>query len=945
MIKSSVFCDNLLKEDNFYCNYYIKNIGQMDDNILYYTDFSSSRFYIRKSDFVFQFYENSKIKNIYLKFEFGNLENIIPLKKQNLKFNFIKGNKENKWIKNVPVFKEILIKDIYDGVDLIFDENFWYYNITKEKNSFDKIKISFETSEKLKFSDKSLKGTFGSTDIFIKYPEIKNKNDILEINKNLKKDQNILWGTYFGGIGYDKIHSLKMDLNGDILISGFTSFSSIPAPSGYDQTNNGLFDGYVAKISAEGNELLWGTFLGGEYHDYIFNLGIDYSGNIFVCGYTNSLNFPVINGLDDEYNGGDFDGFVSKLSSDGSNLLWSSYLGGSSYDYIFGMDIDFNGNVLLSGGTGSEDFPVKNGFDSNYNNGHSDGFITKISADGKNFLWGSFIGGQEWDQIESIKIDNSENIVLGGWTSSTDIPAINGYDSTYNGGLCDGYIAKISKMGTNILWSTYLGGNVFDYIFTLDLDSQGNVIVGGATEDLFFPNGYDLTFNGLEDNFVSKISADGKNLLWGSYLGGSLDEEIRVLKIDKEDNVFVGGWTISLDIPVPSGFDKSFNGGYWDAYLAKFSPDGKNLLFGTYIGGKDNESIFGIDFDSEGNIILAGWTLSSNLSFTNGFDISFNGNIDGFILKITDPSFIESSPEANFIWFPSNPKKEEEIQFIDKSKKYPDLWQWNFGDGNTSNIQNPKHKYLKEGEYDVSLNVSNSSGSNSISKKILIEKESEKKYSQWLPVSTHSSGAYGSEWRTDIGIINKENYLSNFDFYLYTDQGVLKLTDTIPSNGSSIYEDIVSQFMYSGSSAFQARSDNNFILTSRTYNKTQDGTYGQFLNGYYDYEGLSTGEGAYLSQLKENENFRTNIGLTNTGDNLANISIYFYDSPGNLLGSKTVYLEPKKFIQLLQPIKEFSENINSAYAKIQINSGNGILCYASVVDNKTNDGTTIPAKK
>lgn len=939
-----LYGNDFIEEYNLKCGFYFKNIGQLRNDILYYAETNLFKIYFRKNDLILQFEIKNEIKNLYLKFENASLENLIAIEKVKTKFNFIKGKDQKNWQKNVPLYKKIIIKELYRGIDLVFDENFWHLDLKNKDNDFKKLKIVVDSSLQIKYLEKHFEFSLNSKIYKIKYPSIE-----INKNENCKKanEQYLIWGTFLGGTGIDKIHSLKVNENEEILVSGFSFSFDIPVPNGYDQTKDSLSDGYIAKLSSNGADLLWATFIGGEGHDFIYNLKLDYNGNVIVSGYTNSQDFPTLNGFDMDYNGGEFDGFVLKISSDGSDLLWSTYLGGKDFDCIYALDLDFKDNIIVGGATGSEDFPTKNAFDLSFNYGNSDGFISKISSNGKNLLWSTYIGGENWDQIESIVIDNSENIIGGGWTNSLELPLINGFDNTYNGGDTDGYIIKLSKMGTNIIWSTYLGGKTFDYIFSIDKDSAGNVVVGGATEDLWFPDGYDLTYNGLEDAFVSKISEDGKQIIWGTYLGGMLDEEIRVVKVDSEDNVFAAGWTFSYDMPVPNGMDQTFNGGTGDSFISKFSSDGKNLLWGTYFGGVDRDEIFAIDLDSYGNILIAGWTLSPNLPFSDGYDLSFNGNTDGFIAKITDPSFIESFPIADFIWYPEYPSENEEIQFIDLSKKYPQQWQWDFGNGDFSNKKNPRYKYVQKGNYNVTLVASNDFGTSTKIKTISISGNPEKKYSQWIAVSTHASGANGSEWRSDIGIINKENKASEIDFYLYTSEKTVKFSDTIQANSSLIYKDVVFLFNFIGSGAIEVKSDINFILTSRTYNQTANGTFGQFLDGYFRAQGLGEGEEGFLSQLTENQDFRTNIGLTNTGENQANITVYFYNSSGELLGTKTVVLNPHTFYQLLQPLKDCSQgsNLSSCYAKIKVNRGDGIIGYASVIDNKTNDGTTIPIKK
>jgi len=176
----------------------------------------------------------------------------------------------------------------------------------------------------------------------------------------------------------------------------------MPFPERYDQTLNGFYDAYITKISADGKEILWGSYIGGSDFDSIYKLEIDYLDNIVVAGYTSSKDFPVLNGFNNDYNGGDTDGFIAKISNDGSDLIWSTYFGGSNFDYIFALKLLYNGDILIAGSTGSDDFSLKNGFDTSFNGGYSDGFLAKISSNGNKLLWETYIGGNESDQIEAI---------------------------------------------------------------------------------------------------------------------------------------------------------------------------------------------------------------------------------------------------------------------------------------------------------------------------------------------------------------------------------------------------------------------------------------------------------------------------------------------------------------------------------------------------------------
>ncbi|MCY2954343.1 MAG: SBBP repeat-containing protein, partial [Planctomycetota bacterium] len=314
-----------------------------------------------------------------------------------------------------------------------------------------------------------------------------------------------------------------------------------------------------AKLSPSG-ELLWSTYLGGSGDDQGGSIAVDGSGNVLVTGYTSSSGWTS-SGFDTSFNGG-HDAFVAKLSPSGGHL-WSTYLGGNSYDYGYGIAVDGSGNVLVTGRTVSSGW-TSGGFDTSYN-WNGDAFVAKLSPSGAH-LWSTYLGGIDTDEGYGIAVDGAGNVLMTGRTVSSGWTS-GGFDTSFNGDR-DAFVAKLSPSG-ELLWSTYLGGNGGDDGTGIAVDGSGNVLVTGSTNfSGWTSGGFDTSFNGISDAFVAKLSPSGGHL-WSTYLGGSGDDQGGSIAVDGSGNVLVTGTTESSGW-TSGGFDTSYNGG-WDAFVVKIS--------------------------------------------------------------------------------------------------------------------------------------------------------------------------------------------------------------------------------------------------------------------------------------------------------------------------------------------------------------------------------------
>ena len=672
-------CDAMMEDYLFSgAQFFVKNVGQLDPEILYYGDFQQGRIYVRQGDIVFQFIEGEKkddiekrtsfrdkfnkskwerkdgcfdskdvriLSNVYIKFPEANFRNIVEENEQVTKINIFKGNDPEKWFSEIPTFRTIRIENFYNGVEMILEagsKEIWRFiaNNQKEVDIIPEIPLPLiETSGNVPLIDENIVLSLSIGKYYIPLPKFSDKREKNNIEQKISlaervsntEAQQLWWGTYIGGSDYDAARAISLTSSEEVLIVGNTRSYDIPVPNGYDTSLNGDGDIYIAKLSSSGNSLLYASFIGGRGWDSASSLVSDSLGNVVIAGITGSWDIPVLNGYCTSFNGGYFDIYVAKLSPSGNSILWGTYIGGGNREAAEDMSLDSLGNVAIAGFTDSSDIPVPNGCDTSYNGGEADIYVAKLSSSGNSLLWGTYIGGSNDDFFSAISLDSLGNVVIAGVTNSSNIPVPNGYDTSLNDpGRFDIYVAKLSSFGDCLLWGTYIGGWEQDSPTDMVLDSSGNVVIVGSTtsSDIPVPNGYDSSFNGDSDIYVAKLSSSGNSLLWGTYIGGEDPDGSDAVSLDLLGNIIIAGHTASNNIPVPNGYDTSYNS-YpgdlsMDIYIAKISSSGNSLLWGTYIGGSKDDYGFAISIDSLGNTIVAGNSFSNDIPVPNRYDTSYN---------------------------------------------------------------------------------------------------------------------------------------------------------------------------------------------------------------------------------------------------------------------------------------------------------------------------------
>jgi hypothetical protein len=398
-----------------------------------------------------------------------------------------------------------------------------------------------------------------------------------------------------------------------------------------------------SSAATAGGGLEYGTFLGASQDDHAADLVVGSDGSRYVAGWTFSPSFPTTPGAfdttydDDVGFGGDV--YVSKIHPTGSTLVYSTFLGGGSTDTAASLAVGPDGSAYVGGHTASPDFPTTPGaFDTTYDGG--DAFLTKLEPDGAALVYSTLLGGVSGrDSIEALVLAPDETVYAAGQTRSPDFPTTPGaYDQTISS--TDAFVTHLNATGSDLVFSTALGGTHTDIGYGLTLSVDGAAFVTGFAQSRNFPTtpgAFDQTFNGGNDDlFVSELNPAGSALVFSTYLGGSDNDTGTAIKIDSEGNVYVVGHTGSPNYPTtPGAYDPTINSYILtDAFATKLAVDGSMLMYSTFLGGNDSEVWPDLSVDPEGTMTVAGTTLSPNFPTTPGaFDRTLGGSGDVFVSR------------------------------------------------------------------------------------------------------------------------------------------------------------------------------------------------------------------------------------------------------------------------------------------------------------------------
>ena len=446
--------------------------------------------------------------------------------------NYFLGNDPSKWRTNVPTYAKVQYEDVYPGVDLVYYGNqrqLEYDLIVAPGSDPEAIHLAFEGADKLQ---KGVQGHLAlhtaAGQVRLQKPLVYQETDGIrqeipaayvlnggrqvgfevgayDADKPLIIDPVLSYSTYLGGNGVDRGFAIAVDGAGNAYVTGGANSTNFPTLNPFQAVfPGGPVDAFVTKLNAAGSALVYSTYLGGSSDDRGFDIAVDSSGNAYVTGQTDSGDFPRIVPIQ-VLNRGLSDAFVTKLNAAGNDLVYSTYLGGSSSDFGFGIAVDASGNAHVTGQTNSTDFPTV--LPIQFANGAlGDVFVAKLNAAGTVLRYSTYLGGSSSDFGFGIAVDASGNTYLTGRTNSTNFPTAVPIQPA-NGGGDDAFVTKLNAAGGALVYSTYLGGGSFDNADAIAVDASGNAYLTGNTDSADFPtaNPFQPGNAGTENAFVAKI--------------------------------------------------------------------------------------------------------------------------------------------------------------------------------------------------------------------------------------------------------------------------------------------------------------------------------------------------------------------------------------------------------------------------------------------------------
>ncbi|MES2656951.1 MAG: SBBP repeat-containing protein [Bacteroidota bacterium] len=444
---------------------------------------------------------------------------------------------------------------------------------------------------------------------------------------SLNKEGNILIETAYGNI--------EENIPLSYVINDNNSHSTIKAT--FKAIANNIFGINAADYNHNQTLVIdptnWATYYGGSGNDFGIGIATDANENVLITGLTSSTNAIATVGAHQTILGGG-DAFIAKFNNNGVRL-WATYYGGSGADIGIGIATDTNGNIIIIGYTSSTNAIATVGaHQSIYGGGTNDAFIAKFNTNGIR-QWATYYGGDDYEEGRGIATDVRGNIIITGFTRSTNAIATVGAHQSTNGGFRDAFIAKFNSNGVR-QWDTYYGGNFEEYGYGIATDANGNIIITGYTESskAIATVGAHQTVigGGTYDAFIVKFNTNGVRQ-WATYYGESGADIGYGITTDTNGNIIITGCTFSGNVATVGAYQTRYGGGTNDAFIAKFNTNGIRQ-WATYYGGDDHEEGRGIATDVRGNIVITGFTRSTNAIATVGaYQTTMGGGADAFIVK------------------------------------------------------------------------------------------------------------------------------------------------------------------------------------------------------------------------------------------------------------------------------------------------------------------------
>jgi hypothetical protein len=540
------------------------------------------------------------------------------------KANYFRGHDPQQWRTNVPTYAKVKYAAVYPGVDLVYygqARQLEYDFVVAPGADPAVITLGFEGVDRVDVDaqgDLVLSTASGSLRFQkpVIYQEADGRRHAIagsyvrkgphqvgfqlaayDVTRPLVIDPVLSYATYLGGSSFDEGAGIAVDATGAAYVTGRTGSSNFPTAHPLQPMLSGFSDAFVAKLSADGTNLVYATYLGGSITNGGRGIAVDTTGHAYVTGFTTSPDFPTTPGaFQVTYGGADCavggcgDAFVAKLSADGAALVYATYLGGSSTDEGNGIAVDITGAAYVTGFTFSPDFPTVHPIQPAYGDG-GDAFVAKLNAAGSALVYATYLGGSGFDHSGGtfgdatgsggIAVDATGAAYVTGQTGSADFPTVHPLQPTFGGGsdACivegtpcgDAFVAKLNAAGSTLVYATYLGGSSDDGGAGIAVDATGAAYITGFTTSPDFPTQHPVqsAYGGFGDAFVAKLNAAGSALVYATYLGGSSGDggagsggdKGTGIAVDATGAAYVTGVTRSPDFPTVHPLQPTLGGG------------------------------------------------------------------------------------------------------------------------------------------------------------------------------------------------------------------------------------------------------------------------------------------------------------------------------------------------------------------------------------------------
>ena len=719
----------------------------------------------------------------------------VPFGKLTEYYNYFLGNDRATWSSNVSSFEGVLYPQYYPGIDLkVYSqgENLKYEFIVEPGADPSQILFEYHGADQIRLIEGDLVVKASQFSFIEKKPIVYQLIDgaMVYVNSEYELQDNavrfcfkeeydpcyslvidpiLIFSTYSGSSADNWGSTATPGEHGTLYSAGVTNPSALggffPVTTGsFQLAYGGGYDIGILKYDSTGSKLLYATYLGGSGSESPHSLVINKDNELLVFGTTGSSDFPTSqHAFDRTYNGGVFESnviaysdgsdlFVAKISQDGKQLLASSLLGGSANDGLnrttsplvanYGDQLrgdiitDSENNIYISTVTASADFPVANSFGLTFSDGLTDALLIKLNSDLSQLVWAGFLGGTGADASHTIKFDLDGNLVVAGGSSSLDFPTTAGVHQTVHAGSVDGWIAKIKNDGSSILISTFTGTPLFNQVYFIDLDSDGNIYAYGQTSGSF-PTTPDVYKNANSGQFLQKFDPTLSTLIFSTVFGSGIgipNISPTAFLVNDCNNIYLSGWggrinsqlgfwqSSTSGMPTTAdAFQKTTSGS--DFYFMVLTNDASQLLYATYLGGTQSRTH--VDggtsrFDKSGIVyhavcsgcaaLNASGVATSDFPTTAGAwsrqNKSLNCNNAAFkfdlsLLKarIQTNSVTLKLPGLNKVCLP------DKIVFQNKSTG-GQYYQWDFGDGKSlekTDTSRIVYQYINPGVYKVKL--------------------------------------------------------------------------------------------------------------------------------------------------------------------------------------------------------------------------------------------------